>query len=135
MKIDLEQLEFTLAQHDVEMDKRLAILKDLEQSIEEEKAEKAAAGKKRGKAAYVLIQPGADKQLLYAVKVKKDLDLTLLGNKLLAVRASYNNSKKGQKMPAKSHVDTITLAKGKDFKSEELGLVSKEPLVIIELKE
>lgn len=134
MKIDLEQLEFTLAQHDVEMDKRLAIIKDLEQSIEEEKAEKAAAGKKRGKSSYVLIQPGTDKQLLYALKVKKDLDLTTLSNKLLAVRASYNNSKKGQKTPAKSHIDTIELAKGKDFKGEELTLINKEALVIVELK-
>lgn len=132
MKVTLEQLEMTLAQHDVDMPKRLAILNDLEKSIQEEKENKEP--RKNKKATIVLVQPGAD-ILYYPLKVKSDFDLAQLEQSLLNVRVAFNNTKKGQKDPARSHVETFELAKAKQYKEEGLQLLSKEPLVIVEMKD
>lgn len=132
MKVTLEQVDMTLTEREVPVETRTAILNDLEKALKEEKENKEPTKRKKGN--FILVQPGEDK-LYYLLKVKAEFNITTLGQSLLNVRAAYNDSKKGKKVPAQSHVDCFELAKAKDFKGEGLQLLSKEPIIIVEERE
>lgn len=134
MKIDIDDIGLTIAKYNVDKTTADKIIADLAKQAEDNKAPKQP----KTKSCFFLVKPknqadGKDVGV-YLFKSKISYDLKNIEDSIGKVRVEYNNSKKAKKFPANTAIDTIELAKSKNWKNEDLQVLCREPLVIIEIE-
>jgi hypothetical protein len=102
MKVSLEQIEATLLERKIEPPKVQEIIKDLEQAIEEEKADRDANKVPKAKWEYIIMVNDPDKKLGtdftgWVVKQLEGQDSGLLLGKLTDAAKTQNESSKRKK--------------------------------------
>lgn len=135
-KISLEQVEATLLERKVEPVKVTEIIKDLEQAIEEEKADRDANKVPQAKWEHVIIINDPNKKLGteftgWVVKQLEGQDSGLLLGKLTDSAKTHNESSKRKKSLITGFGELFSAIKTKFLKEKGLKVCTKEAVRVL----
>ena len=130
MKVDIEQVEATLLERKVEPVKVQEILKDLQQAVEEDKADRAAQGPKP-KWEYLIALNDPEQKIKgdftgWVFQQKEGQDSGLALGKLTDAAKSQNESSKRKKNLIKSFGELFQFVKPKFTKEKGVHVKTKE---------
>jgi hypothetical protein len=139
MKISIEQVEATLLEQKIDPAKVSAIVKDLEQVVEEEKAERQeSTDPKPPKWEFLIIVDDPDKKLDgtdfvgWCVTQKEGTDSGLVLSKLADAAKTQNDSgKRKKKTRIEGFKDLFTALKPKWLKEKGIHIKTKYPVRIL----
>lgn len=135
-KIDLEQVEATLLEQKIEPAKVSAIIKDLKQAIEEEKADRDANKVPTPKWEYTIIVNDPDKKLGteftgWIVKQLEGQDAGLMLGKLTDAAKTQNESSKKKKSLITGFGELFSDIKTKFLKEKGLKVCTKTAVRVL----
>ena len=116
MKVSIEQIEATLRDQKIDPKVIIKIVNDLEAAAKEEKADRAATGK-RPKSQFVLLSttPG----LGYALQMEAEAAPTEALPRIQAAANSFNATKKGRRVPVATVGETLENVPARWFKTDD----------------
>ena len=135
-KISIEQVEATLLEQKIEPSKVSAIIKDLEQAIEEEKADRDANKVPKAKWEYTIIINDPEKKLGteftgWVVKQLEGQDAGLMLGKLTDAAKTQNESSKRKKSLITGFGELFSAIKTKFLKEKGLKVCTKEAVRVL----
>jgi hypothetical protein len=135
-KISLEQVEATLLERKIDPPKVQEIIKDLEQAMEEEKAERDANKVPKAKWEYILFVNDPEKKLGteftgWVVKQLEGQDSGLIVGKLTDAAKTQNESSKRKKSLITGFGELFSAIKTKFLKEKGLKVCTKEAVRVI----
>lgn len=135
-KVSIEDVEQILQQSKLDQSVVLKVLSDLEKLAEENKNEKSPAQKNKFQHGIVISDPEnklAGIELTgWVVKMEDSKDMTQAVSKISAAAKDFNNnSRKGKKNPIKTIGEACQHVAAKFFKSQEIKVVTKEPVMVL----
>ena len=135
-KISLEQIEATLLERKIDPPKVAEIIKDLEQVIEEEKADRDANKVPKAKWEYVIFVNDPDKKLGtdftgWVVKQLEGQDSGLLMGKLTDAAKTQNESSKRKKSLITGFGELFSAIKTKFLKEKGIKVCTKEAVRVL----
>ncbi len=136
MKVTLEQIEATLLERKIEPPKVQEIIKDLEQVIEEEKADRQANAVPKAKWEYLIVINDPDKKLGteftgWVVKNLEGQDAGLTLGKLTDAAKTQNESSKRKKSLITGFGELFSAIKTKFLKDKGLKVCTKEAVRVL----
>jgi len=136
MKISIEQVEATLLERKIDKIKVQEIIKDLQQVVEEEKADHIDNAPKKQKFEYAIIindTEGKIKDELtgFVVQQQEGQDMGLILSKLSDAAKSQNDAAKRKKTLIKSFVELFESLKSKFAKEKGLRIKTKTAVRVL----
>ena len=136
MKVSLEQIEATLLERKIEPPKVQEILKDLQEAIEEEKADREANKVPKAKWEYLIVINDPEKKLGteftgWVVKKLEGQDSGLVLGKLTDAAKTQNESSKRKKSLITGFGELFSAIKTKFLKEKGLKVCTKEAVRVI----
>jgi signal recognition particle GTPase len=136
MKVSLEQIEATLLERQIEPPKVQEIIKDLEQALEEEKAERDANKVPKAKWEYLIVINDPEKKLGteftgWVVKQLEGQDSGLMLGKLTDAAKTQNESSKRKKSLITGFGELFSALKTKFLKEKGLKICTKEAVRVL----
>jgi hypothetical protein len=116
MKVTIEQIEATLREQKIDPKVIIKIVNDLEAAAQEEKADRAATGK-RPKSQFVLLSTTLG--LGYALQVEAEAAPTEILPRIQAAATDFNQSKRGRKVPVSTVGEALEHLPAKWFKTTD----------------
>lgn len=137
-KISIEQVEATLLEQKVDPAKVSAIIKDLEQVVEEEKAERQDGSAPSPKWEFLIVVDDPDKKLVgtefvgWCVAQKEGTDAGLVLSKLADAAKTQNESgKRKKKSIIAGFTDLFAALKPKWIKEKGIRIKTKHPVRVL----
>lgn len=137
-KISLEQVEATLLERKIDAIKVHEIIKDLEQSIEEDKADRLSdTDPKPPKWEFLIVVDDPDKKLAgtdfvgWCVTHKEGTDAGLVLSKLVDAAKTQNEGGRKKKLLIKGFTDLFDALKPKSLKEKGIRIKTKHPVRIL----
>ena len=136
MKASIEQIEATLLERKIDPPKVAEIIKDLEQALEEEKAERDANKVPKAKWEYTIIIDDPEKKLGteftgWVVKQQEGMDSGLILGKLTDAAKTQNESSKRKKSLITSFGELFSAIKTKFLKEKGLKVCTKSEVRVL----
>ena len=136
MKVDIEQVEATLLERKIDPPKVQEIIKDLEQAIEEEKADRDDNKVPKAKWEYTIIINDPDKKLGteftgWVVKQQEGQDAGLMLGKLTDAAKTQNESSKRKKSLITGFGELFSAIKTKFLKEKGIKVCTKEAVRVL----
>ncbi|HOT88634.1 MAG TPA: hypothetical protein PLC59_04020 [Bacteroidales bacterium] len=136
MKVSIEQIEATLLEKKIELPKVREIIKDLQQVIEEEKAEREANKVPKAKWEYLIFINDPEKKIEteltgWVVKQLEGQDASLCASKLIDAAQTQNESTKRKKSLITGFGELFSALKSKFLKEKGLKICTKEAVRVI----
>lgn len=136
MKVSLEQIEATLLERKIEPVKVQEILKDLQQSVEEEKEENANEKGPKAKWEHVIVLNDPEGKIKddftgWVVTQQDGQDSGLVLGKLTDAARVQNESAKRKKTRIETFNDLFSALKSKFLKEKGLKIKTKEPVRVL----
>ncbi len=133
MKVDIEQIRTTLEDNKVEPSKVASIIKELEQAVEEEKADRQTNADPKLKWEYFVIVNDPEKKITgdftaWVVQQKEGQDAGLMLSKLVDAAKTQNEGAKRKKHVITGFAELFHDLKGKWIKEKGLRIKTKEPV-------
>lgn len=136
MKASIEQIEATLLERKIDPPKVAEIIKDLEQALEEEKAERDANKVPKAKWEYTVVIDDPEKKLGteftgWVVKQQEGMDSGLILGKLTDAAKTQNESSKRKKSLITSFGELFSAIKTKFLKEKGLKVCTKSEVRVL----
>ena len=138
-KISIEQIEATLLERKIDAVKVHEIIKDLEQVVEEEKADRLAETDPKPKWEHLIILDDPEKKFAslgtdfvgWVVQQKEGTDAGLVLSKLVDAAKTQNEGGRKKKLLIKGFTDLFDALKPKSLKEKGIRIKTKHPVRIL----
>lgn len=135
-KVSIEDVEQILQQSKLDAAVVNKVVSALEQLAEEAKEDKAPVQKNKFRHGVVISDPenklAGVELTAVVVKMEESKDMTQAVEKIKAAAKDFNNnSRKGKKNPVKAVFEACGAIASKFFKSQEIKILTKEPVMVI----
>lgn len=129
MKVDVEDVEQLIRKNIEKSEEVEAVLKDIEQLVEELKLERQKNKRKKKKLMAIQLD---DVERVYIIEGSDDFkEETLIDVIKHKIVVDFNQSKKGSKNPVSKMADAFEFVTRNFYKNYELAVKTKQPLDII----